>query len=121
MEVKLDGEAVREMLKASILEQLTPEAQKQLIENAVTHLLRENIHEGRGAPTNLQQIFNDAVRKKAEVLMEAELEKPEVIEAFHGVVREAVAKALMPESEARKDIVDKMASAIRRTITGERY
>lgn len=121
MELKLDGEAVQEMLKASILKQLTPEMQTQLIENAVTHLLSERVREGYNAPTNLQQIFNDAVRDKADKLMRAELEKPEVVEEFSKVVREAVAKALMPNSDARQKIVDNMARALTKTLTGEHY
>lgn len=121
MELKLDSEAVHAMLKASVLAQLTPEMQQQLISNAVEHLLKEKVHKGWDAPTNLQQIFNDAVRMKASDLMAAELEKPEVVAEFHKVVSEAVVKALSPNAKAREEIVSNMANALRKVLTGERY
>jgi hypothetical protein len=119
--IKLDGDAIHAMLQASVLEQLTPEIKEQLITKAVQHLLRERVHKGHDAPTQLQQIFNEAVRRQAEELMGKELEKPEVLAKFRSIVEEAVTAALTPEGDARNKIVATMTNAIRLAVTGERY
>lgn len=121
MEITLDSDAIQVLLQKAVLEELTPEKREQLLSNAVTHLLSGKVYTHHGSPTNLQEIFNFAVAKKAGELIEVELVKPEVLEKFHSIVQESVTKVLAPEGEARAKIVESMVSAIRRTLTGERW
>lgn len=116
MEIKLDKDAVAEVVKQAILDRLGPDGQEKLIEAALVHLLTEppkRDHYAPQYPSPLQQAFNEAVAQAARDIVKAEIAtKPEFVERVKVKVGEAM--ALMDEANYSSYVAEALAEGMRK-------
>lgn len=115
LEIKIDADAAKEVVKQAILEQLGDEGRARLIENALTFLLTEPPRSSYGTqqPSPLQVAFNDAARLAAnEIVREHVAKDPAFIAKVHEKVGEAM--ALVDEANYSNYVADALGEALRK-------
>jgi hypothetical protein len=96
--MKLDDPALEPIVAKAIIDSITPEAREALIANAVKDLLNRPSGSGYNQPTNIQALFNAAVRQAAEKIAQEHLaEDP----TFKANPRPAATEAGRPEWSGR--------------------
>jgi len=120
-EIKIDDSQLKDMIAKAVIDSLTPESRTELITNAVKMLLGRKTGNAYDSRSELQVAFDNAVRNVAHEIALEHVKQPEMMEAINKIVAEAVKRALNLDSDAFNAMADKMADAIRRAITGERY
>jgi hypothetical protein len=116
--IDLSNEQLATVVATSILNSLTPEKRTELITNAITALLTER--DGYSKQNRLQQLFNSAVESVARQLVEGELAGSiEFIANVTTVIREASERVFA--GDRREALVEKMAGAIRASLTERSY
>lgn len=116
--LSLDKDQLQAATVQAIVGQLTPEAMKGLIEQAVVSLLKTSDNFGRGGITPIEQAFNQAVAQVArEAAVKYVSETPELQQQLRELVERACQKLLKSDPDKYADrLADAFATSIR-----ERY
>lgn len=117
MKLDIDQEALREVVKAAILEQLGTEGRERLIAAALEHLLTPpppDSYTRQRMPSPLEEAFNIAAATVARQIVMEEVAKDPV---FIAKVREQVGAAVvkMDEDNYTDYVADALAEALRRS------
>lgn len=116
MEIKLDKDAVAEVVKSAILDRLGTEGQEKLIQAALEYLLTappRDQYEWSQTPSPLQIAFNEAVAQAARKIVADEIAtQPEFVERVKLKVGEAM--ALMDEANYSSYVAEALAEALRK-------
>lgn len=120
VELKLDTDQMQVLVSKAILDSLTPDSREALLANAIRSLLDPKANK-YGEKSVIQGEFEQAAARVARSTIE---DMMRVDTSFTTKIRslfaDAVAKAL-DQPDKREALVEKLAGAIGRTITGERY
>lgn len=120
--MNLTDEAIKAATAKAIIDTLTTEKRDELVRGAIESLLNDKASDRYNSPTKLQAAFNDAVKAFAFQMAKDELEKPENREQLSKVVADGVKQALcFDDPERYESIQNKIAMAVERGMTGERY
>jgi len=123
--VTLNDDEMSLIVQKAILDGMGPEKRDELIKTAVKELLaRPNDSAvelyGTKAASRIQQIFNQAVTTIALKIAEEHCRTPEIENEIKRLLVEAVNKAFHADG-AQERLVERMADAVRKAITGDRY
>ena len=77
MDVRLDDDAMKQIIQKSILESLTPERREAIIGQAVTNLLKTDTGNSYDRRSQLQRIFDDAAKAGRHVTEACGIERGE--------------------------------------------
>ena len=121
MRLELDNDAMKGLVSEAIFQSFDEQKRDALVKSALEQLLQP-AKDGYGnskGKSPLQSAFEDALAMKArEVANLAVNERPEIVEAINLMVIDALKKFT---EDGREAMVEKMADAIRKGITGDRY
>lgn len=122
MKIDLDQNALKELISESIFNSFSEDQKQVMIKSALQYLLspQENGgHYGRKQPSPLEEAFNRSISRMAEQLASTVLDNdPEVKSKLNLLIQEGITKVFM---ESREETVGKIADAIRKAVSGERY
>jgi hypothetical protein len=121
MGLTFSDETMQRIIASAIIGELTPEARKELLTKAVEGILSEKTSDGYNAPTRIQAAFARAVDAVAVEIATDELRKPENMTKLRGVVVAAVEQAIGATADDYDSVVGKLAAAIRKAMTGDRW
>ena len=117
--MNLDDATMKAAVAKAVIDTLTPEKREELLTNAVQHILSAKESSNYNSPTLIQGAFNSAVAAVArETAMEQITKDPEVKAKIEGLIKDAWAKVT---GEEYSSVVEKVADAIRKGLTGDRY
>jgi hypothetical protein len=115
--IELKDDQLAAVVATSILTSLSEEQRSKLITDAIQNLLNKPSHSGYNAPSHLQIIFNDAVRRVAEKLLESQLAgDSDFATKVRAVATEALDRVFAPDQ--RDKMVERVAGAIRSSFYG---
>ena len=118
MEIKIDADAVKDIVKQAILDQLGDEGRTKLIERALTYLLTEppkGTYDRFSPASPLQEAFNSAARIAAgEIVREFVAKDPAFIAKVHEKVGEAM--SLIDEADYSSYVADSLGEALKKRI-----
>lgn len=121
MDVKLNDDAMRQIISKAILDSLTPERREEIIATAVANLLSEKTNPNSyNSKTKLQGAFDYAVQNIAQSVAIKELSED-------GALRDKMQKLMldawekMTTGDAYSALVEKVANAMSKGISGDRY
>ena len=118
--LQLDDEAMKDLIAKSILDTLTPEAREQLIGAAIKQLLAKNTSDRYDARSHLQTAFDDAIQEVARKVALEELSKDDGLATkIRALMLEGWER--MNAGDNHEKLVDKIASAMTRAISGRDY
>ena len=122
MKIDLTDDSLKSLISEAILQSLDGEKRDTLIRGALAYLLApvERVGGGYGKPTShLERAFQESIVSVARRACDSYLsENDEVRSAVEKLVAEGMHKVI---AENREQTVDKIAEAIRKGITGDRY
>ena len=121
MDVRLNDDTMKDIIAKAVIDTLTPEKREELISAAIKALLTPSTSTGiygNQPKSPLQDAFDTAVRSVAnEVAREQIMANTELRAKIKDMIGEAWLKLVANES----GIVEKLASALERGLTGDRY
>jgi hypothetical protein len=120
MDVRLDDNNMKDIIAKAVLDTLTPEARAELLSNAVKSLLSIPTGNSYDRKSPLQSAFDSAIREVAgQIAREQIVGNTEIKAKIEQMIADAWAKLVNDENYS--NMVEKVAGAIERGITGDRY
>jgi hypothetical protein len=115
--LQLDGDALREAIAQSILGQLTPELQRELLDKAIQAILAPSTNNWDKGKSPLQKAFEGAVEIVAQrEAMRMVSENQEIKAKMEDLLRKTADKVLSADKEK---LAERMASAFVASIRGD--
>lgn len=121
MSINLDDTQLHAVIAKAIIDTMTPEKQAELLSTAVQGLINKKAGSSYDSPTVLQAAFNSAVADVArKVAVERVRSDPDMLAAIDKLYVDSW-KRLTDGDGTYDKLVEKIASAMERAITGDRY
>lgn len=121
--IKIEGGAMESLVAKAVIDAMTPEAQQELITNAVKSLLMQDIpanpndRYSQVKISRVQSMFNTAAQQVAEKIIRDELANSEEFKVQIKMLFGEIADKLFNNQETRKTLIDKIADAVSQNIT----
>lgn len=121
--IKIEGGAMESLVAKAVIDAMTPEAQQELITNAVKSLLMQDIpanpndRYSQVKISRVQSMFNTAAQQVAEKIIRDELANSEEFKVQIKMLFGEIAEKLFNNQETRKTLIDKIADAVGQNIT----
>ena len=121
--IKIEGGAIESLVAKAVIDAMTPEAQQELITNAVKSLLMQDIpanpndRYSQVKISRVQSMFNTAAQQVAEKIIRDELANSEEFKVQIKMLFGEIAEKLFNNQETRKTLIDKIADAVGQNIT----
>ncbi len=121
--IKIEGGAMESLVAKAVIDAMTPEAQQELITNAVKSLLMQDIpanpndRYSQAKISRVQSMFNTAAQQVAEKIIRDELANSEEFKVQIKMLFGEIAEKLFNNQETRKTLIDKIADAVSQNIT----
>lgn len=122
MNMNLNDAELKTIMVKAILDHLTPEKREELISSGITSVLSSKASDRYDAPTIFESAFREAVKSVARDIAAEELKKPEMHAKLRELIVSGVEKAIgLTDADDWNSIQSKIADAVVRGMTGERY
>jgi len=114
--LQLEGDALREAIAQSIIGQLTPEAQRQLLDKAVQAVLAPSTNSYDRGRSSLQIAFDNAVQRVAQEQALRLVQENETIKAaLQQLLRDTADKVLAADTEKMSErMADAFVASMRK-------
>lgn len=120
-DIKFDPESLKAIVAKAIFDSLTPEARVNILQQAVESLLKAGSSERYGAPSVLQQAFNDGVRQVAQAMAHEYVSKDESVQAaIRKLIDDATTRAFA-EGPVREKLIQTMVDGMVRAFNPRDY
>jgi hypothetical protein len=113
MDLKIDPEALKQIVQQALLDKLTPEMRADLIKQAIAQMLQPEKTGYGKQESPFEKALQQAAYSICIEVAKEELAKPETRALFSAIVSKALAKAL---DEGNTDLVTNMAHLITQII-----
>lgn len=122
MQLSLDNDTMKNLVSEAIFQSFDAQKREELVKVALQTLLQpppENYSSRTKPKSPLQEAFESAIVDHARILVRESLtNRPEIKEELDKIILEGMNKFL---TDKREDMVEKIADAMRKGITGERF
>lgn len=120
MELKVDEQTMQSLVAKAMFDSMTSEQRDKLVTNAITSLLATPSSQYDKTPA-IQRLFNEQVEAAARNIARERLATDESFKAsVMRIFGDAAAKCF-GDGERRDKIIEALADAMRKAITGDRY
>jgi hypothetical protein len=120
MEIKLDNEQLSTALQAAILQSIGETGREAIIKHVVSEITKTSDSYGRKQGL-LWDIIRDQGERIATAILKDKLEKDtEFISFLESIYVEGV-RLFMGDAKSREKMIENVAAATRKAITGDRY